>query len=250
MSCGRLPLVAHKRKNLMYSCMFSCRRRLLAHILIHPFISSLRKEKDPKGIRTASATHFQRPSTSSGSPKKESQSPIILEALSGGEKSQGLPTANKMRRKRPSTFSLSNAYFQRPSTSSGAPKEPQSLFRDSKKEKEEKTSEGTLSTHHGTLRKRMSILAWRSGGPSGEAKSLIGAQGRSFYEQIGVPDHTGWMRKRADRYHIWNLRYFVLKGQRLYWFKTDDRSVSFVFGCSTAKGQLRCYVGGSPNGIR
>ena len=206
-------------------------------MLIHPFISSLKKEKDSKAIRTSSATYFQRPSTSNGLPKKESQSPIILEAPSDGEKSQWLPSTRETRKKRPSTFSLSNMYFQRPSTSNGLPKEPQSLFRDSKKEKEEKTSEENLSTHRGTLRKRMSILAWRSGGPSVEGKGPIGAKGRSFYEQIGVPDHAGWMRKRADRYHIWNLRYFVLKGQRLYWFKTDDRSVSFVFGLLYCKGQ-------------
>lgn len=133
-------------------------------------------------------------------------------------------------------FSLSNTYFQRPSTSSGQPKEPQSFFRDSNKEKEVKTSEENLSTHRGTPRRRMSILVWRSGGPSVEVKGPIGAKGQSFYEQIGVPDHTGWMRKRADRYHIWNLRYFVLKGQRLYWLKTDDRAVSFAFGVLYCKG--------------
>jgi len=48
---------------------------------------------------------------------------------------------------------------------------------------------------------------------------------RSILEQIGVPDHKGWMRKRGDRYNTWTSRYFVLKGPHLYWLKSSNASV-------------------------
>jgi hypothetical protein len=44
-------------------------------------------------------------------------------------------------------------------------------------------------------------------------------------EQIGEPDHKGWMRKRGDRYNNWKSRYFVLKGPHLYWLKSANPSV-------------------------
>ncbi|KAG8917337.1 polar growth protein, partial [Tulasnella sp. 417] len=37
---------------------------------------------------------------------------------------------------------------------------------------------------------------------------------------IGQPDHSGWMRKRGESFNAWKLRYFVLKGQHLYYVKT------------------------------
>ena len=48
---------------------------------------------------------------------------------------------------------------------------------------------------------------------------------RSILEQIGKSDHEGWLRKRGDRYNTWKLRYFVLKGLHLYWFKSSNPSV-------------------------
>ena len=48
---------------------------------------------------------------------------------------------------------------------------------------------------------------------------------RSIMEQIGVPDHKGWMRKRGERYNTWTSRYFVLKGPHLYWLKSSNPSV-------------------------
>jgi hypothetical protein len=52
--------------------------------------------------------------------------------------------------------------------------------------------------------------------------------GQSVIEQIGEPDHKGWMRKKGDRYNSWKSRYFVLKGPHLYILKGDDRSVRGV----------------------
>jgi hypothetical protein len=55
--------------------------------------------------------------------------------------------------------------------------------------------------------------------------------GKSILEQIGIPEHNGWMRKKSENYNSWKLRYFVLKGPHLYWLKSNDKSV----GTSTAR---------------
>lgn len=49
--------------------------------------------------------------------------------------------------------------------------------------------------------------------------------GKSILEQIGTPDHNGWMRKKTERYNSWKLRYFILKGPHLYFLKSNDKSV-------------------------
>lgn len=48
----------------------------------------------------------------------------------------------------------------------------------------------------------------------------------SILHQIGEPDHVGWLHKKNDRYNFWKPRYFILKGQHLYWFKSSKPSVS------------------------
>lgn len=50
--------------------------------------------------------------------------------------------------------------------------------------------------------------------------------GQSILQQIGQPDHAGWMRKKGDRYNSWKQRYFVLKGHHLYILKSESQSVS------------------------
>lgn len=61
------------------------------------------------------------------------------------------------------------------------------------------------------------------------SKSASGAPslkaGQSILEQIGTPDHNGWLRKKGDRYNSWKQRYFVLKGPHLYWLRSESTSV-------------------------
>ncbi|PIL37615.1 hypothetical protein GSI_01309 [Ganoderma sinense ZZ0214-1] len=54
--------------------------------------------------------------------------------------------------------------------------------------------------------------------------------GQSILEQIGTPDHNGWMRKKGDRYNAWKLRYFVLKGPHLYWLRSNSKSETKIKG--------------------
>ena len=71
-------------------------------------------------------------------------------------------------------------------------------------------------------------------------------QGVNIMDQIGEPDHTGWMRKRGDRFNSWKSRYFILKGPHLY-FLSDNKSVS----CAPldSNGTLISFVGNSNQGI-
>jgi hypothetical protein len=50
-------------------------------------------------------------------------------------------------------------------------------------------------------------------------------EGKSILQQIGEPDHNGWMRKKGERYNSWKLRYFVLKGDHMYWLKSSQGTV-------------------------
>lgn len=52
--------------------------------------------------------------------------------------------------------------------------------------------------------------------------------GQSIMEQIGTPDHEGWMRKKGERYNTWKTRYFVLKGPHLYYLRNNSKSVRTV----------------------
>ena len=49
--------------------------------------------------------------------------------------------------------------------------------------------------------------------------------GVSVLEQIGAPDHNGWMQKKGEHYNTWKLRYFVLKGPHLYYLRSNSKSV-------------------------
>jgi hypothetical protein len=51
-------------------------------------------------------------------------------------------------------------------------------------------------------------------------------QGWNIMDQIGEPDHIGWMRKRGDRFNSWKNRYFILKGPHLYFLRSNNKSVS------------------------
>jgi hypothetical protein len=51
--------------------------------------------------------------------------------------------------------------------------------------------------------------------------------GMSVLEQIGAPDHNGWLRKKGEHYNTWKMRYFVLKGPHLYYLRSNSKAVRF-----------------------
>lgn len=54
-------------------------------------------------------------------------------------------------------------------------------------------------------------------------------QGQSILDQIGEPDHAGWMRKRGLRYNSWKARYFVLQGPHLYCLRSSNKAVRISY---------------------
>lgn len=128
-----------------------------------------------------------------------------------------------------SSIRKSSSVSQRPSTSSGSPRfSPKDIvWMHDEKEKEKNST---------ILRKRTSsnptpIAAAAIPNTNGETTNGVSGpikQGVNIMDQIGEPDHTGWMRKKGDRYNTWKVRYFILKGPHLYLLRNNSRTVSCV----------------------
>ncbi|KAF9266108.1 hypothetical protein L218DRAFT_996886 [Marasmius fiardii PR-910] len=160
-----------------------------------------------------------------------------LGALSGSEKE-----------KSGSSFHLPRLHGpKRPGSSSG-PKD-KSKFEihvapeGKSKEKDEKEKPNSTGSSPQLLRKRTSSHPGlhkerpNSGGETRKGKENEGdtqksplKPGQSVLEQIGEPDHSGWMRKRGERYNSWKLRYFVLKGSHLYYLRSNSTSETKIKG--------------------
>jgi hypothetical protein len=67
-------------------------------------------------------------------------------------------------------------------------------------------------------------------GPGGDSKEPQLKAGQSILAQIGESDHSGWMRKKGDRYNSWKLRYFVLKGPHMYCLRSNSKSETKIKG--------------------
>ncbi|KAH9927346.1 uncharacterized protein B0H18DRAFT_1084840 [Fomitopsis serialis] len=66
--------------------------------------------------------------------------------------------------------------------------------------------------------------------PESSPLTLTLKPGQSILEQIGTPDHEGWLRKKGERYNAWKMRYFVLKGPHLYWLRNKSKTESKIKG--------------------
>ena len=123
----------------------------------------------------------------------------------------------------------SSTASHRPSTSTnGSPKKSPQEVLGIYDEKERERSPAILRKRTSpNLAVATGMGANDDGGPeSVNAVSGIIKQGLNIMDQIGEPDHIGWMRKRGDRYNSWKMRYFILKGPHLYYLKNNNRSVS------------------------
>ena len=107
----------------------------------------------------------------------------------------------------------SSTASNRPSTSHGSP---------------QASEFGVSDEQPATLRKRTASnpnLATAGAKPETVNNGII-KEGVSIIGQIGEPDHAGWMRKKADKYNSWKVRYFILKGSHLYFLRSNNESVS------------------------
>ena len=123
---------------------------------------------------------------------------------------------------------------QRSHGENGSPTLVGSLLDVSEKKDHTMLRKRTLSKPEGL---NASALEEKSNGSAGPIK-----QGQNILEQIGEPDHTGWMRKKGDRYNAWKLRYFILKGPHLYCLRSNNKSVG-VFLCFLWHAQLTEHLG-------
>ena len=142
------------------------------------------------------------------------------------------------------TLSLSRFYHGSGSRKSSSVRSspldvPNGHGKEDKREKRESKDSGGKKDSS-LLRKRISSASDASPTSSRADPGSLKA-GLSILEQIGTPEHAGWMRKRGERYNTWKNRYFVLKGPHLYWLKSNNplvrntpaRSLSVAFSSRT-----------------
>lgn len=144
------------------------------------------------------------------------------------------PSADDHSTEKSSKFSLprlggsgirkSSSQSHRSSTPSGSPKDfisvgaHDSPFEPPKREPAT-LRKRTVSAPHTSPGSPTSPEGFKVNGVSGASR-----QGQNILDQIGEPDHAGWMRKRGDKYNGWKLRYCVLKGPDLYILKSDNKT--------------------------
>ncbi|KAI0265884.1 hypothetical protein BC834DRAFT_876782 [Gloeopeniophorella convolvens] len=80
------------------------------------------------------------------------------------------------------------------------------------------------------LRKRTPSTAADSPRPVPPSEGGKLRAGQNILEQIGAPDHNGWMRKKGEHYNAWKNRYFVLKGPHLYWLRSNSPTETKIKG--------------------
>ncbi|KAH9959220.1 hypothetical protein BC827DRAFT_1214888 [Russula dissimulans] len=95
--------------------------------------------------------------------------------------------------------------------------------------KEDKRDKRDSKDSSGTKEKKDAMLLRKPTSPSSPGFTVV-KTGQGILEQIGVPDHKGWMRKRGAHYNTWKNRYFVLKGPHMYWLRSNNASESKIKG--------------------
>lgn len=133
-----------------------------------------------------------------------------------------------------SSIRKSSSHSQRPSTPKSPIKPSPDFGGDKTRPAKERESavlrKRPLSTVIGNDNNATAVAtmqtATKSADTNGAVLSGLVKPGQSILDQIGEPDHVGWMRKRGDRYNSWKNRYFVLKGPHMYCLKSDSRAVS------------------------
>ncbi|KAF8524552.1 hypothetical protein BU17DRAFT_42692 [Hysterangium stoloniferum] len=72
--------------------------------------------------------------------------------------------------------------------------------------------------------------------PKSSRGKIVLQPGMSVLDQIGVPDHAGWLKKKGEKYNVWKLRYLVLKGPHLYYLRSNTRTETKIKGYINVQG--------------
>ncbi|KAI5993586.1 hypothetical protein EDD15DRAFT_2509889 [Pisolithus albus] len=149
---------------------------------------------------------------------------------------------------KPSSLGLSRLYRKsagRPSTSDGRLNSDDPFRRDrispDKTKFPSPTGEALSERDRGSKDSAALVKRPRTLSTAGTAKPSARAPttltpGKSVIEQIGEPDHTGWMRKKGDHYNSWKLRYFIIKGPHLYILRTSSKTETKIKGYINVSG--------------
>ncbi|KAG2073640.1 hypothetical protein BDR04DRAFT_1094599 [Suillus decipiens] len=154
---------------------------------------------------------------------------------------------NESQMEKSSTLSLSRLYSSkkslgRPSTADGSlsstlrnSSRNDSLDEKAKLREKDKTFEKLRGkdADSRTLKEKESPMSGKKDVDGPESKSRGPSTfkpGKSIIDQIGTPDHQGWMRKKGDHYNTWKVRYFVIKGPHLYILRSDDKTEAKIKG--------------------
>ncbi|CAK5280334.1 unnamed protein product [Mycena citricolor] len=90
------------------------------------------------------------------------------------------------------------------------------------------------ASNHATDSTKAASIATKVNATGAEPGAAAGVTklkpGMSIIEQIGASDHSGWMRKKSERYNSWKLRYFVLKGSDLYCLRSSNKAETKIKG--------------------
>jgi len=159
-------------------------------------------------------THFENRALLDNEGPLEKTSSLNLARLYGGKKSSGRPSTSDGTSSVTST--LHNPSHRDSFDEKKNLKEKTSVTLNDKDADKETLKEKTSST---VLKKHTDFPQNHSQGPS------TFKPGRSIIEQIGTPDHQGWMRKKGDHYNAWKMRYFIIKGPHLYILRSDNQAV-------------------------
>ncbi|KAG0697293.1 hypothetical protein DFH29DRAFT_1003838 [Suillus ampliporus] len=191
---------------------------------------------------TSKHNRNKRDSTTKGTERHSLFGSTFTTSLGKSRKPPPRITASLMANETPveksSTLNLSRLYNSkkssgRPSTSDGSlsstlrnPSRSDSLDETRRLREREKTSEKLRNTDGDsqTLKEKESTKK-RTDGPESHPRGPSAFKpGKSIIDQIGTPDHQGWMRKKGDHYNAWKVRYFVIKGQHLYILRSDNQT--------------------------
>ncbi|GAA6020104.1 hypothetical protein JCM10207_006256 [Rhodosporidiobolus poonsookiae] len=138
----------------------------------------------PSALLLDSNGAIPRPRPRSGIQDRAKRSTRLFGAFSGGSGSEKSPTTDGVR-SRASNSTLGTA-VGRDAPTTMKPKEVDPATAEMLRAKEEAVRDGNLM------------------------------------DKIGRPDHSGWMRKKGEKYNSWKMRFFVLKGVYLYYLKSEQ----------------------------
>ncbi|PPQ92793.1 hypothetical protein CVT25_003904 [Psilocybe cyanescens] len=157
------------------------------------------------GLRKASSTS-QRPSTPNQSPKDL----LHQDSPKNSDKDKDNSSSNQSQ-----SLNLKNTNMLRKRTTSTQSYSP------------------VVATHAGAAAATAAGAGEGAGAGTEETVNGVSGpikQGQNILDQIGEPDHIGWMRKKGDRYNSWKLRYFILKGPHLYWLRSNSKTETRIKG--------------------